>query len=394
MATKTLNRRQWIKNSTLVTGSLALLSGSLTDAFAKPSKLSKYVSTTETMSADMIRRHALAPEIKARLSANENPFGPSEKAKKALVEAIDKSYQYPMKSLMTLTENIANYEGVKVENVMLGAGSGPLLQAAVSYFGKMGGNLISGDPTYGNIPNDMTEYFKTEWKKIPLTAEYKLDLDAMEKAIDDKTVLMYICNPNNPTGTTVDSAKLKGFCERVSKKVPVFVDEAYIDYMDNPKEASVMDLVAKGHNVMVARTFSKLYGFAGLRVGYMVAQTPMLEAFKPYSKGGRSISATSGSAALATYNDTEFLQAALKKTVESKEYLYKILKKQGYEYIPSSTNFVLFPIKMEGKKFTEEMMSRGVSVRYWKFSGKEWCRVSIGLMEEMKAFEEAFVQIA
>jgi len=394
MATKTLNRRQWIKNSTLVTGSFALLSGSLSDAFAKPTSLRKYVSTTETMSAEMIKRQAMAADLKARLSANENPFGPSEKAKKALVDAIDKSYQYPMKSLMTLTENIATFEGVKQENVMLGAGSGPLLQAAVAYFGKMGGNLISGDPTYGNIPNDMTEYFKTTWKKVPLTSEYKLDLDAMEKAIDDKTVLMYICNPNNPTGTTVDSAKLKGFCERVSKRVPVFVDEAYIDYMDNPKDASVMELVAKGHNVMVARTFSKLYGFAGLRVGYMVAQTPMLEAFKPYSKGGRSISATSGSAALACYNDTEFLQDALKKTTESKEFLYKVLKKQGYDYIPSSTNFVLFPIKMDGKKFTEEMMNRGVSVRFWKFNDKDWCRVSIGLMDEMKAFEEAFVQIA
>jgi histidinol-phosphate aminotransferase len=164
--------------------------------------------------------------------------------------------------------------------------------------------------------------------------------------------------------------------------------------MENPKEASVMECIRKGHNVMVARTFSKLYGFAGLRVGYMVAQPSMLEALKPYSKGGRSISATSGSAALASYQDSEFLQSALQKTTESKEYLYKILKKQGSDYIPSSTNFVLFPIKSDGKKFVEEMMSRGVSVRYWKFNDKNWCRVSIGLMDEMKAFEEAFLQIA
>jgi histidinol-phosphate aminotransferase len=310
------------------------------------------------------------------------------------MDAIDKSYQYPMKSLMELTEKIAEYEGLKKENVMLSAGSGPMLQAAVVHFGKMGGNLISGDPTYGNIPNDMTEFFKTDWKKVPLTADYKLDLDAMEKAIDDKTVLMYVCNPNNPTGTTVDSAKLKAFCERVSKRVPVFVDEAYIDYMDNPKEASVMDCVRKGSNVMVARTFSKLYGFAGLRVGYMVAQESMLDIMKPLTKGARSISATSGSAALATYNDTEFLQSALKSTTESKEFLYKVLKKNGYDYIPSSTNFVLFPIKMDGKKFVEEMMNRGVSVRYWKFNNQDWCRVSLGLMDEMKAFEQAFTQIA
>ncbi len=345
------------------------------------------------MSGEMIRRQAMA-DIKARLSANENPFGPSEKAKKALIEAIDKSYQYPMKTLQTLAEKIAEYEQLKAENVMLGAGSGPLLQAAVAYFGKMGGNLVSGDPTYGNIPQDMSEYFSTTWKKVPLTSDYKLDLDAMEKAIDEKTVLMYVCNPNNPTGTTVDSTKLKSFCERVSKRVPVFVDEAYIDYLDNPKDASVMECVRKGSNVMVARTFSKLYGFAGLRVGYMVAQTAMLEALKPYSKGGRSISATSGSAALASYQDAEFLHEALKKTTESKEYLYKILKKQGYEYIPSSTNFVLFPIKTDGKKFVEEMMNRGVSVRFWKFNDKNWCRVSIGLMDEMKVFEEAFLQIA
>lgn len=392
MTTKTLSRRQWIKNSSMVTGSLALLSGSLSDVFASPSPL-KYVSTTETMSGEMIAKHAVA-DLKARLSANENPFGPSTKAKKALMDAIDKSYQYPMKSLMELTEKIAEYEGLKTENVMLSAGSGPMLQAAVVHFGKMGGNLISGDPTYGNIPNDMTEFFKTDWKKVPLTADYKLDLDAMEKAIDDKTVLMYVCNPNNPTGTTVDSAKLKAFCERVSKRVPVFVDEAYIDYMDNPKEASVMDCVRKGSNVMVARTFSKLYGFAGLRVGYMVAQESMLDIMKPLTKGARSISATSGSAALATYNDTEFLQSALKSTTESKEFLYKVLKKNGYDYIPSSTNFVLFPIKMDGKKFVEEMMNRGVSVRYWKFNNQDWCRVSLGLMDEMKAFEQAFTQIA
>ena len=119
-----------------------------------------------------------------------------------------------------------------------------------------------------------------------------------------------------------------------------------------------------------------------------------VRSWKPLTKGARSISATSGSAALATYNDTEFLQSALKSTTESKEFLYKVLKKNGYDYIPSSTNFVLFPIKMDGKKFVEEMMNRGVSVRYWKFNNQDWCRVSLGLMDEMKAFEQAFTQIA
>src|SRR5690606_18719215 len=164
------------------------------------------------------------------------------------------------------------------------------------------------------------EFFKAKWKKIPLTADFKLDLDAMEKAIDDTTVLVYLCNPNNPTGTTLDPVQLKAFCQRVSSKIPVFIDEAYIDYLENPEEASMISLVKDGYNVMVTRTFSKLYGFAGLRVGYMVAPPEILKLLNPYSIGARSISATSANAALAAYQDTEFLQSALKGTQESKEF--------------------------------------------------------------------------
>jgi histidinol-phosphate aminotransferase len=216
----------------------------------------------------------------------------------------------------------------------------------------------------------------------------------MEKAIDSSTVLVYICNPNNPTGTVVDTTKLKAFCERVSKRVPVFVDEAYIDYTENPDATTLIDCVKKGQNVIVARTFSKLYGFAGLRMGYMVAQPDIIEKMTPYLRGARSISATTASAAIAAYQDREFLKEALMKTEESKQYLYAILKKAGYDYIPSYTNFVLFPVKMDGKAFTDEMMKRSVSVRFWKFDNKNWCRVSIGTLDEMKAFEEAFLQIA
>lgn len=390
MAT-TINRRKWIRNSTLLTGSLAFFSGALTDLAAMPASLTPQAKTTPD---NILTPQAMAADVKARLSSNENPFGPSDKAKKAIIEAIEKSYQYPNKYLSELSEKIASHEQLSAEHVLLGAGSGPLLQAAAIYFGRNGGTIVSGDPTYGNIPNDMESHFNTQWKRIPLTADYKLDLDAMEKAVDEKTVLMYVCNPNNPTATTLDASRLKAFCERVSKKVPVFVDEAYIDYMENPKEASAMECIRKGHNVIIARTFSKLYGFAGLRVGYLVAQPEMISTLKPYTKGARSISATSAKAALAAFQDTEFLSEALAKTKASREFLYSVLKGKGYDYIPSSTNFVLFPIRMDGKQFTDEMMKRGVSVRFWKFGGKDWCRVSIGLMDEMKAFEEAFVQIA
>ena len=383
-----MNRRTWIKSSALLAGGLTLFSGSINQLLATPSRLLRKRVTDESVILG-------APaELKARLSANENPFGPSEKAKKAIQETIDNSYRYAFTDIRELAKKIADFEGLKTENIMLGAGSSPLLLAAAMHFSKNGnGTIISGDPTYADLP-DSAEEFNAKWVKVPLTADYKLDLDAMEKKIDGNTSLVYICNPNNPTGTVVDTAQLKAFCERVSKKVPIFIDEAYIDYVPDPQSATLMDCVKKGQNVMVARTFSKLYGFAGLRVGYMMAQPDMIKTLNKYTNGAGGISATSAKAALVSYQDTAFMQDALKKTMASKKFLYDTLKKEGYDYIPSATNFVMFPIKMEGKRFAEEMMKRGVSVRYWNFNNQDWCRVSIGRMDEMQVFAEAFRQVS
>lgn len=382
-----MNRRNWLKSSAFLAGGLTFFTGSLHQILAAPSRAFRKRITDESIAL------AAPPELKARLFANENPFGPSEKAKKAIQEATATSYQYPFADIKMLAGNIADYEGIKTENILMGAGSSPLLLAAAMHFSKSGGNIIAGDITYADLP-ERAEDFNGKWVKVPLTAEYKLDLDAMEKKIDGNTALVYICNPNNPTGTVLDTTKLKAFCERVSKKVPVFVDEAYIDYMPDPKSATLIDCVKKGQNVIVARTFSKLYGFAGLRVGYAIAQPAMIETLTKYTSGAGSISATSAKAALVSYQDQTFLQDALQKTLASKKFLYETLKKEGYEYIPSSTNFVMFPIRMDGEKFTNEMMKRGVGVRFWKFNNKDWCRVSIGRMDEMQAFADAFRQLS
>jgi histidinol-phosphate aminotransferase len=391
-----MNRRNWLKSSAFLAGGLTFFSGSFSPLLAKPSR-----ALGSTLSPDSINHLtdeainlASPPQLRAKLNSNENPFGPSAKAKKAAMEALDNSYQYGFTYVRDLMGKIAEYEGVKPENILMGAGSSPLLLAAAMHFAQTGkGHIISGDPTYASLPRD-AEDFKATWVKVPLTADHKLDLDAMEKKIDSNTSLMYICNPNNPTGTVVDTAKLKAFCERVSKKVPVFIDEAYIDYMPDPQAASLMDSVKKGQNVMVARTFSKLYGFAGLRVGYLVGQPDTVKTLSKYTNGGGGISATSANAAIAAYQDKAFLADALAKTLDSKKFLYETLKKEGYEYIPSSSNFVMFPLKMEGTKFVEEMMKRGVGVRSWTFAGKDWCRVSIGRMDEMQAFADAFKQLS
>jgi len=341
------------------------------------------------------RLAAEMPPLKARLLANENPFGPSAKAKQAITDSLKDSYMYAFQSMRQLVTLIAQAEGVKEENVLLGAGSSELLLAAALHYSlsAKGGTILSADPSYTWLM-EAAQGYGAGWDKVPLTKEYAHDLDAMEKRVTDKTSLVYLCNPNNPTGTVVNPERLKSFCEAVSRKKPVFVDEAYIDYTDDPKRHSVVECVRKGQNVLVARTFSKLHAFAGLRVGYLVAQPATIKELEKYCSGGFDTSAPSVAGAIASLQDTEFREYARQKNAESKAFLYKTLKNEGYEYVSSHTNFVLFPLKMNGKKFTEEMMKRGVGVRHWEFNNQQWSRVSMGTPEQMNYFAEAFKQLS
>lgn len=391
----TISRRQLLRRGALLAGGLPFACSLLDKVQASPVISHPDLPLIQGAEAWTEKEIALnAPvTLKARLFANENPFGPSDKAKKAIVDALPTSYQYPFREMGDLLQKIADFEKVKQENIMMAAGSSPLLMAAALAFSKTGGSIITGDPSYEDLPTRGTRVAQ-KWVKVPLTSDYKLDLDAMEKAVDDTTDLVYICNPNNPTATVVDTDKLKAFCERVSKKVPVFVDEAYIDYLPDPQGTTLIPLANAGANIIVARTFSKLYGFAGLRLGYCVSNPDVLKKLSVWTEAFMSVSATTLQAGLAAYQDRAYLDEALKKTNASKSFLYDVLKKEGYTYIPSSANFVLFPIKMEGQRFTDEMMKRGVGVRFWKFNNQEWCRVSIGRMDEMEAFAAAFKEIS
>lgn len=390
-----LNRRNWIKSSAVMAGGLALIPGLTNKLVAAPTQkapATDYFNENPFLSEAEVAAMT-PPDAKAKLNANENPFGPSPAAKAALTGAIDGSFRYPMGTQRDLSAKIAAHEGLKTENILLSSGSTPLLQAAAMNFIKGGKSVMSGELSYDDLPRQATT-FGAKWVKIPMTADFKLDLDAMEAALDDSIGLIYLCNPNNPTATVVDAAKLKSFCERVSKKTPIMIDEAYIDYLPNPDEMSMMGAVRAGQNVIVARTFSKLYGFAGLRCGYFVGQPETLRAIGRYTTSGMALSATTLAAAIAAYQETPFLQDALKKANASKEFLYATLKKEGYEYIPSSANFVLFPIKMEKGQFQTEMTKRGVGIRTWSYKGKDFCRVSIGTMDEMKIFADAFKQLS
>ncbi len=389
----TMDRRKLLKAGMLMAGGLPLVSGLFNEVAARPAPNVCYPELDGIITDESAILSAPV-EMKARLNANENPFGPSPKAKLAIENAVAKSYQYPFMDARLLSDKIAEHEGLKSDNILLSAGSSGLLSAAAFYFSKTpGSNIVTGDPSYDDLPAKAAR-IGTKWVKVPLTADYKLDLDAMEKAIDANTSLVYICNPNNPTATVLDIEKLKAFVDRVSSKITVFIDEAYIDYLDDPKANSMISTIKSGKNIIVARTFSKLHGFAGLRVGYIVAQPDMIKKLSVFTEGAMAISSTSIQAALASYGDTEFLKGALEKTMVSKNFLYEVLKKEGYMYVPSATNFVIFPVKIDSMQFVQEMNKRGVGVRPWKFAGKNWCRVSVGRMDEMQAFAEAFKELS
>jgi histidinol-phosphate aminotransferase len=384
------NRRSWIKTSAMLSAGVAMATSNWAGLQAKP--LVKGQNLSRKILAQMA---ADLPPIKARLFANENQFGPSENAKKAIIEALPTSNLYPFMEMKKFTELLAREEGVTPDHILLGAGSSELLMASSIYYGLLqkGKRILSADPSYTYLM-EVAETYGAGWDKVPLTKDYAHDLDAMEKKVTDKTSLVYICNPNNPTGTILQPEKLKSFCEVVSKRRPVFVDEAYIDYVDDPKKQSMIDCVRKGQNVIVARTFSKVHGFAGLRMGYIVALPETIKQIEPYCTGGMNIGGPPVMGAMSSLMDTEFINYSVKKNAESRNFLYALLKEEGYEYIPSHTNFVMFPLKMEAKKFRDEMMKRGVGVRNWEFSNKQWCRVSMGTMDQMQIFAEAFKQLS
>lgn len=390
--TNSMNRRDWLKTTALFTGGLTMLPPALSRLQA--ASAIPVASNSTAYANDLALGPKLPANLKARLFANENPFGPSANARKAIMDSMLTSYQYPIRLMPELEEKICAYEGITPDMLMMSSGSSPLLLGTAVSLCRDGGNIVTADPTYDDLPT-RCEKVNAKWIKVPLTKEYTHDLDAIEKAITPDTKLVYICNPNNPTGTIVDKDKLKAFCERVSQKVTVFVDEAYIDYLPDAAATTMIGSVKKGQNIIVARTFSKVYGLAGLRLGYIIAQPATIAKLQPNTScSWAALSAPAISAALASYQDQSYMQEVVKKTTESKQFLYDTLKAEGYSYIPSHTNFVMFPLKMDGERFAEEMLKRSVGLRNWKMNNQDWCRISIGRMDEMQAFAAAFKELS
>ncbi|MFD1817303.1 histidinol-phosphate aminotransferase [Pseudarcicella hirudinis] len=384
-----INRRDWLKKSVLATAGISAASAFIQRAEASPiARQELYMSLSPEFQLERDYAHfAPAVQIRARLGANENPWGPSEKTKKALTDSLSESNRYAFKVRGDLMKVIAEKEGVPESHILLAAGSSELLTASMIAYGAKG-KIICADPCYISGNEE-----RIPMEKVPLTKDFQYDLSAIAGRLNGSQSLVYITNPNNPTGAILPIAELNAFIDKVSDKTPVLVDEAYIDYTKSPKAECAIEAVKAGKNVLILRTMSKLYAFAGLRVGYAIAKPEILKVIQPYTSGGFSVSVPSFVAAATAIKDVDFQKLTLEKTAESKQYLYDFLKKMDYSYIPSATNFVLFPIKMKGADLLAKLSAEGVMVRKWEFDHQHWCRVSIGTLDEMKIFTEAFTKV-
>ncbi|MCH8232078.1 MAG: histidinol-phosphate aminotransferase family protein [Bacteroidetes bacterium] len=332
--------------------------------------------------------------LRIRLNANENPYGPSDKAKMALREVIDTSFRYPFAETKELKSMIAEKFGLTSEHVALGGGSTEILTMAGMAFGLQNGSVISAFPTFRTLL-DTARRFDCEWIQVPLDENFTHDLAEIADAIQPNTRLIYICNPNNPTGTLLSPDDLQKFCIETATRVPVFIDEAYTEFLDDPQKNSVIPLIHDGHDIIVAKTFSKIYGMAGLRVGFALGSPERIKQLEKYGVSLSIISKTSVEAAKACFGDTGFEIFCKKKNKEARDYTYQAINEAGYSmYIPSHASFIMFPINMEGKTFLTKMEKRGVGVRAWQFNDRYWCRVSMGTLEDMKGFGEILKEIS
>lgn len=376
-----INRRNWFKST------LALTAGF---TFA-PTLAEQLMAAPLSRAEKLFFESKGSSQNKVRLNSNENPYGPSEKARKAVMDILGEGNRYAFAEMEDLRKQIAAKEGVDPKFILLGAGSGELLcQTGIAY-GLEGGRVLSAFPTFPLLMNYATQ-MKATWDKVDLTEKLEHNYEALASAVKDDTRLVFSCNPNNPTGTVVSDSIVRGFCETVSKKTLVYADEAYLEFLEPAQQKSMVPLVQNNPNVVVSKTFSKIYGLAGLRIGYIVGHPDTL---KRISKYGDTISPsqTGIAAAKASLGDEDFMKMTREKNAVARKIFTDYLDQKKVMYGKPVTNVLLFPAPKDGQTILTRLVEKGYLIRIWEYQNREWCRVSIGTQDEMKGFVKAFDEV-
>jgi len=345
-------------------------------SFAKPTQP---IATSLTAGGNIVR-----------LSANENPYGPSPKALQAITDSFGLACRYPDEHNNVLIDKLAKLNNVDRGQMLLGDGSGEVLKlCAETFTGPQNGKLVAADPTFEALLNNATAN-GAEVVKVPLTSTFAHDLPKMLAAA--KGGLIYVCNPNNPTASITPKNELREFIANTPRETMILVDEAYFHYADSLEYESVIPLVTDHPNLIVSRTFSKIYGMAGLRCGYCIAQPETIKRMHPFQMWD-SVNIMALAAATASLDDPDQVPNGRKLNSEAKAFVTGELDKLGYKSIPSQANFIMFDCKRPVVPLIQALEQHNVHVGRLFPALPNYMRVTVGKKTEMETFLTAFREV-
>jgi histidinol-phosphate aminotransferase len=322
-----------------------------------------------------------------RLSSNENPRGPSPRALKAMTDAYSLAWRYPDEHADILAEKLAKLHDVSTDQIVLGNGSGEILKLAAAAFTDNQRKAVVADPTFEALARHATTA-RAEVVKVSLTTDYRHDLSGMLAAAQGAG-LIYICNPNNPTASLTPKNEIKKFLTELPRQTRVLIDEAYHHYVESNDYESAMPLVKHHPNLIVARTFSKVYGMAGLRCGYCVTQAENIQAMRRHQLWD-NVNIMALVAATASLDDTRHVEQGRSSNTDAKQYVYAELDRLRYRYIPSHANFLMIDIGRDVRPVIDSLSKRNVQVGRFFPSLPNLMRVTVGTRPQMETFLTEF----
>ena len=331
-----------------------------------------------------------APGI-AWLAYNENPYGPSPRAIQAMAEAASKGCYYADDANDRLRAMVAERLGLTPQHAVIGNGSQEVLSAAALEWSRHGPIVIP--ELMFDEPLQVAKRHGAEFIRVPLRPDMGVDLDAMAAAAAaSKASMVYLCNPNNPTAMLVDPQALRALSSRLPAQTTLLVDEAYNELTDRPRDNSVVDLVAAGRNVIVSRTFSKIYGLAGMRIGYVLSTPENAERINSNIMT-IDLSTSALAAAIASLNDEAFMAFSKNRILQGRAMILDAAHKAGLETLPSQANFVFVRVA-DANAVKARMAERGIVIRgaYGKWT--QWSRVSTGKIEDVRRYAAALPDAA
>ena len=320
-----------------------------------------------------------------KLASNENLWGISPKVAKAIIDAVEQVNYYPDGGAFQLKGKLAAKYGVSPDNIILGNGSDELVMFLAMTLIDPGDEAVMPVPSFPRYEPVVT-MMNGIAREIPLT-QHRLDLEGMVAALNEKTKLVYLCNPNNPTGTYFTEEELIHFLEKVPATVVVVLDEAYFEFAKlNPAYPDGLKYFKQKPNIVVLRTFSKAYGLAGLRVGYGFAPENLAKSINSL-RPPFNVNFLAQRAAFAALDDEEYVKEVVENTNAGKEYLYQELTKMGLSFIPSAANFLMIKTGKPSNLVFRELLKRGIIIRSGDIFGMDdWIRVTVGTKTQNERF--------